>query len=176
VGLAWYDKAILEQHRHLARQGRPAQVPSATQEDTLDGADPADHATLGDLLDPLPDLAKAASHPVVAIAYRKAHTWLDKQLHPAKDAELAADEPAGDLDAQIDRCQALLRRTVLAGLDDTEMAVVDAAVDGQLSPFVGQLGRKALLGRRQALLDRELAARFGLRMPTRAGWIDPRDV
>jgi hypothetical protein len=176
VGLAWYDKAILEQHRHLARLGRPAQVPSPTQETGLDAELPPDEATLTDLLDPLPELAESAAHPVIAHAYRKAHGWLDKQLHPPKDTDPADHEPPGDLDAQIDRCQAVLRRTVLAGLEDSEMALVDAAIDAQLKPFIGQLGRKALLGRRQALLDRELAARFGLRMPTRAGWVDPRDV
>lgn len=80
------------------------------------------------------------------------------------------------IDALLDRCRSLLSRTLQKALSPEELAAIQGAIDGELAPFGMQLSRKALAARRTVLLERALAARFGMRVATRYGWQDPAEV
>jgi len=200
--LHFYEPALLQHCQQLRRigGGAPGMLALASElpVSASDGQ-PSSETTLSDLLDELPALIAAAAHPGLAHAYRKAFALLDKALHPLQgtgEADLAgADQtcaqpeakplPApggvaawadGQLDAVLDRCRALLGRTLLQVLTADEAAVLAQGVDAQLTPFRGQLSKKAMAGRRAALCERALADRFDLRLATRRGWQRPCEL
>lgn len=182
IHLRWYEPALLQHCRHLVRLGVD---PLTLPEDAL----PAE-PTLPLLVDELLPLQEAAGHVALRHAYRKAFDLLDRGLQP-EDGEDAAVDAGGEasgppvpsaelddaaVDTLLDRCRALLVRTVGKGLQDAEMDALEAHLDERLRPLQRQLSKKALAMRRSALTELWLAEHLGLRVPTRAGWLDPREI
>jgi len=166
--LSWYEPALLDQARHLLRHGLGGGMAAETQE-------PADSLT--ELVDALPDLIAQASHVGTARAFEKAFSLLDAELrgeddeHTPQEPEIATEQAA--VDARLEKCRKSMTRIVLSSLAAEELAELEAGVQAQLRPFRGQMGKKALAMRQTALMARMLAERYGLRYPTRSGWLVP---
>ena len=168
--LGWYEPAVLEQGRHLVRRGLGA---------TLEAADAPTDTTCTDLLDALPALRAAATHVGTVKALDKAFAILDAGLQGQPDAEDEApvQPPTLPQDAEVDllleRCARAMTRTLLAGLDERETQDLQDTAQALLAPFRGSMGKKALAMRASAVQAQLLGARFGLALPTRAGWVTP---
>ncbi len=167
--LSWYEPALLEQARHLVRHGLGAAI--ATE------APPPAADSLTELVDALPDLIAQATHVGTVRAFQKAFQLLDAQLQGDDDdteaSEPVLDDEEGAIDARLEKCCKSMTRIVLSSLPEQELAELDQGVQAQLQPFRGQMGKKALAMRHAALTARVLAERYGLRYPTRSGWLVP---
>lgn len=162
MSLAWYEPAILDQCKHLQRLG--SELPLPLGSDAAQVPEVAEEPGLVDLLDEVPHLLATQPGPVAERAYRQAFTLLDEALQPGH----TLDDDGQD--ALLEKCRARMLKTLEQGLDEAEAARMAAEIDAKLQPFRGQLSRKALASRRQALVQAWLVAHHGVRLPTRRGW------
>lgn len=174
--LGWYEVAILQALKplttHIARANADAPAEASPGPTTLAASS---QPLLAELLDPLPALIAATSHLALQHAYRKAYAQLDSLQRPEHADGDCDPETLRDPQTAIRRCRNQLHKTVVLGLADDEAAALHRHLEAARSQLAGRLSRKAQQARLEIVQEGWLAAHIGLKVPTAAGWIDPRD-
>ena len=170
--LGWYEPAVLEHAKHLRLLG-------SEQADPLHAEPtPAPTLTVSLLLAELSGLIASNSNQVLGHVYGKAFDWLDGNLQGAApdadpDVEIAPSEPLESA-LLVEKCRSRMSKLLVLALDDGARASLDAFLAA--APGAGgALSQKARKTRQERLTERWLAAHFGHRVPTLAGWRDPRE-
>ena len=173
MNLAWYEPAVLEHAKHLRQLGDVQLDPLLDQP----AAPPTFTVTL--LVAELAGLIAANRNQVLGHVYGKTFEWLDNALHGAApdadpDAPVAAAMPP-ELDLLVEKCRARMTKLLLSALDDGDQAALAAFLAASPDPNAG-LSHKARKLRLERLTERWLGGAFGHRVPTLAGWRDPREM
>ncbi len=147
------------------------------QDDTLvaDPDDAANHATLAELLDPLPTLEEEAGHLALREAYRRAFLLLDAAQRPKADDDVPGDpdDDFADLpavDRVVQQCRTMMRRVVLDGLNATESEVLHQEVAARVAPLARRAAKRIVAEQTVAAQLDWMAGALGLHLPTLAGW------
>ncbi len=169
--LSWYEPAIFAQCRHLRRHGCLEQI-AETQEvpEGSAGSPLPAPPSLCDLVLAGQHLAAATEHPGKTRAYAHAAAQLDRALRPD-----ASDQPPQELDpeqtdALIDRTRTQMVKTLLAALDEQQDLALQGFLQASLGALQGQLSRRTLAARRQAMTECWLSSQLGVHWPTTGGW------
>lgn len=174
--LAWYEPAVLEHCRHLARLGDGSADALHADElapEVLTVATP----TVTALVAELTALLSRPQSAAVAHVYGKTFDWLDRALQGA-DPDAAPDAAmaptaAPELAVLVETCRRRMNKLLAAALPPAEALQLTAHLREQ-AIATGTLSAKARKMREERLTERWLAGHFGHHVPTLAGWQDPR--
>ncbi len=173
MSLAWYEPAVLEHAKHLRQLGDVSHDPLLT------APEPPPALTVTLLVAELAGLIAGTQHQVLGHVYGKTFDWLDSALHgvaadDSADAPLA-EQAAPELEALVAKCRSRMTKLLLSALDAPAQAALAQCLDTGRGEN-GAVSQKAHKLREERLTERWLAGHFGHRVPTLAGWRDPRET
>ncbi len=171
--LGWYAPAVAQAVRALGPLVTPVQLVADVQ--------PEPGLCAAELLDPLEQMLTETTHLGLRHAYRQAWDTLDRALRRPLDRDEPGD-PDDDLadlppfDAAVAKAENVLRKTLVAALEDDERVAMDSAIARELAPLRGLMSKKALAVQHAQRCNTWLSRQFAVRWPTVDGWVDLSDA
>lgn len=188
VRLAYFEPALIDHCRSVQRFSAAetgVAPPPKLQLSHDESEGKSEKTSLCTLIEALPPLIAETECPVLSHVYRKAFELLDKNLQgdgaEGSDSDIDISHAAPvDLqvvvvaDDALDRCKGSMLRLLKSAMPAEHHAKIENDVDNKLAPLRGQLSKRAITSRKQAMVQQAIATHFNCKMPTHAGWQLPQ--